>query len=469
MASDIKIVYNGTNYCLSGISKVSYAGGGVIGATPTSTPFELSNNDVTGDIWTPITPPHTITYHGTGPFTSERSRAYLGFDVKEEMMGIHVRATTHDNALILLRKLRIALTSGKAVLSVQPNGATNTVYWNILYGDIQEQPQFITENEGTGFVRATIRLILNARGAGAALETIINAASMINGPGGLGYNAKAFSTMSGDYVAIGQPCRLTLTGGDASGTGEKVLYLATIPTGRRAVYDSSTAINTTNTTGVVVGAPTAATSWWGYGSTENLLNLRITGRVITPSTNLEVRVVVYYADDVTGSIIYTSPWLGNTVSYTGTEARFYDFGGIEITEDMLRMEQVRVDIIPYARSTNGSAATGTWDYIEWFTYQTWCKATVDPGTFAHDGIRIGDTNVTSVNNYCAKTPILCTYLAGTTAESAAYGTIRGTAPKAFAGYDLYCSWTSAGKHDKTDSITVTAQQSPQYATLRGGG
>lgn len=464
MALNVRIVSGSTNYYLSGTSNASYAGTGTPWTAQATTPYELARNDVTGDVWAPTPPQQSNIYSGIQPFRNGQSLAYQSYPNKTELIGIQARGTTHDNAVALLRQLRNVLVSGIAVLAVQPNGATNTVFWEIISGSIQETSGFCMAAEGAGFIRATITLVLAPWGTGSAMQTIINAATFTNngaddGFGGAG-NFVAFTDPTGDSATRGQPCSITMSGGDIALGGVKTIYLATAQGLAHAVIGE--VVNTTSTTGVAAGSMSASFF-------QRARRYRVVVRVTTANALLQLRHVV---STTNSPAVSTGPW----VTVGAGAARYIDLGGFVLDEALhtLMIAEMggAVSMVASieARSTTGAAATGTVEYGEVIVADTWCKV-ITRGLLDDSAVVIASgTDVTL--------PTRAKVLPGQIAIArAAIGPkayrssalLYGTMPVACTSRWLYCAWDDDGVHDSADQITITVKNVAQYATLAGAG
>jgi hypothetical protein len=151
MAINIWLISGGANYHLAGGSALQtpYSGSGTPWTAQTTSPYELSLNDATGNIWVPLAAPAQAIYGGGPPFRIGQSLVTKSWANVTETVGVQLRATTHNNAVFLLRQLRqilnTALYSVPCVLAVQPDGSTNIAYYEIYNADIQELPNYVYE------------------------------------------------------------------------------------------------------------------------------------------------------------------------------------------------------------------------------------------------------------------------------------------------------------------------------------
>src|SRR5688572_15972341 len=104
--------------------------------TQATSPFKISMNDATGGMYTPTAAAPVDIYSGGPPFRVGSDLAFRSYENVSETIGVQAYATTHDNAVALMRLLKrtlsAALASGPPVLVYQPDGASQAIQFQIL-------------------------------------------------------------------------------------------------------------------------------------------------------------------------------------------------------------------------------------------------------------------------------------------------------------------------------------------------
>lgn len=470
MADTITIVSLGTTIHLAG-SGQAYDGIGTPWTAQSTSPYEIAANDVTGQRWTLQAAKAQAVYGGGTAFRYGQALRYIGYENVVETIPIQMRGTTNANAVALLEQLRrhlnTTLYSGPCYLAVDLDALSNTVFADIYHADVQETPHFLNDERGLGIIRAVITWTRTPFFTPATKTTIFNATTFSNTLGSGTPNNQSLGTIVGDLRYIGQPMRVYLTGGGLSSVNSvyRKIFMAVNAELTKAI--TSDAISTTSTTGVDV-------------TTENILintnagvKIRVLARVASITSNLELRIRVYHTGEVP---IYTSRWIGR--SSCGNSANsFLDFGGFQLPWGVKQynasLPGSAIHIAVSARSTNGSTATGTLDFLEVVSYYTYC--TLEYDTQGLTRLVTGSTKAFStveieagsgmVRTMAPPLALWVSTLDGQIQESLI---LRGQAPKAIQGAKLYLSWVAGTNgHDTADSISVTAEYAPLYHTLRG--
>jgi hypothetical protein len=152
MASSVYLVDNTaypttSNLYLSG-SGTPYNGSGTPWTAAGTSPYTLSANDATGGIWTPQAPPRADILSGGPPFALGSAPVYRGYGNVECEIGVQMYATSDNNVVDLLDRLRRVLSAGMAVpdaeLVITPNSATNAVRYLVVGGTVQESAAYLT-------------------------------------------------------------------------------------------------------------------------------------------------------------------------------------------------------------------------------------------------------------------------------------------------------------------------------------
>jgi len=468
MASNILLISGGTNYYISGgsASQTVYAGSGTPWTAQTTTPYEIGMNQTVGATWTPLAAVRQEVYGGGPPFRDGQTILYDSYGNVTESVTIQCRATTHDNAMTLLRQLRqilnTALYSTPCTLAVQPNNATNTVYYDIYGADVQEDARFINEEAGVGslsLVRAVVTWRRSPMGGASSLATLINAATFTNVGTGANNNTQTLGTLTGDLVYEGQPLNIRFNN-PSSIVAPDYIYLATVES---RVYSSvAQAVTTSSTTGQVYSSSPSAVTLTSM-LTGAALKMRVIGRLssLTNPSRGEMRVTVVTTD-------IASAWVP---VYNSTSAQIIDFGTIDITGLKTPLAStLTAAVSAYLRSNDGNSTSATLDYLETIIYYDMARIESAGLTAARHTQVIGANQAVSGGPWLpAAPPKTQQVITASFIPTDTYFT-RGTFPRAYSGASLYVNWTGAGYiHDKTDTSAITVTHAPLYRTLRGGG
>jgi hypothetical protein len=464
MAINTRLISNGVNYYMAGggTSQVPYAGSGTPWTAQSTTPYELSLNEATGPSYTPAPAPSVPILGGGPPFRLGRSLIAKSYDVVTELVGVQLRATSHDNAVALLRQLRQVLNttqfSSPCILAVQPDGATNAAYFEILYADVPEKPDYIWEtSSGACLFRAVITWTRTI-GSSGALTTLISAATINNRSSGSPDNIESLGTPVGDLIYEGQPLNLLL---DPSATVNRV-YLAT-------VYERiNTSVTDTDTTTTVTNFSGAAATITNARNRAGL-KLRILARFDTITNPSKIRVSASILDATGGYTIKNLPQ--QSLPSTGSVSGLVDFGYVDVST--LRSTQsatlgIIVSIV--LSSSDGTSVTARLDYVETLLYYTF--ATIpDANIGGTDAIYIEQTNDYNVNSVITPNTRPRIYRTSPTNWKGAL-TYRGQLPRAISGASLYLGWMTTTSltndtHTTTNTMTTTATHLPLFHSLRG--
>lgn len=464
MAVNTRLISGGISYYLGGggASQIPYAGSATPWTVQTTTPFELSLNDATSPIYTPAPAPSMPILGGGPPFRPGRSLITKSYDTVTESVGIQLRATTLDNAIALLRLLRqvlnTALFDSPCILAVQPDGATNAAYFEILYADVPELPDYLWEtSSGACLFRATITWVRTIGSAGA-LTTLINAVTINNRSSGSPDDVESLGTPVGDLIYEGQPLNLLL---DPSATVNR-LYLATV---YERVNTSVTNSQTTTTVTNFTGAAATVTN----ARNRSGLKLRIMARFDTITNPSKVRLTASILDATGGYTIKTLPQ--QSLPSTGSVSALMDFGYVDVST-MRSTQSATLGIIVsiVLASSDGTSVTVRLDYVETLLYYTF--ATIpDANIGGTDAIYIEQTNDYNVNSVVTPNTRPRIYRTSPTnwKGSIAY---RGLLPRAISGASLYLGWMTTTSltndtHTTTHTMTTTASHLALYHSLRG--
>lgn len=457
----------GTIY-LSGTAG-EYTGSGTPWTSQSTTPYELSNNDVTGNIWTPQAAIAQTVYGGGPPFRMGQTLISKNWANVTETLGVQMRATSHNSAVELLRQLRQLLNqsiySRPAQLIVKPNGATSAVYFDIYQADVQElATHFYEGTSGHVLIRAAVTWTRSPFGSRLTSgETLINAGSFGNTGTGSPDNVVAYSAAAGELIYDGQPLNLDITFSSSAWQ----YCAATIQS-----MEYSTTGNTTYTTSSTTGATTAIATTFSADAATDIIALR--GRFLirftSPSSNIQVRITVIAEASGTLTSLYTSPWITPDAVST-----VVDFGGFPL--DSVRNTNITSANIAFSlgyRSTNGASASITLHNTQFLQYYTFCNVALT-GISAVSGTTFRLASFVERSLLPAQPfPYPTAFLLGS-GRAQNPMLIRGRAPVYIYGSSLYLMWydrsggTDDRVHTTTRTATVTVTGSPLYHTLRGAG
>jgi len=459
----IALISGGTTYYLSGgaATQTSYAGSGTPWTAESTTPYELSLNDTTGNIWVPQAAPAQTIWSGGPSFRLGRSPLYRSYDNITETVGIQLRATTKDNAIALLRQfiqaLNTALFSAPCVLSVQ--GGTNTAYYEIYSADAQENELYLREPDGV--FRATITWVRSPFGGVSSLTTLINGTSYGNGSGSA--NTVSLGALTGDLVYEGMPMNIRLV---PSAAGYDRCYVASVLSRTKSTVTSTvTGFTSTYPTG------SAFTATGSISVTSLVTNAALRFRVLVRFTTLTnpTKAQIWGHINYGGAVGQRDVPLPIVTLGSDTTAQLIDLGGYPL--DTLRnaiTTAPNVTVKLQVSSTDGTAVTLTLDYVETLLYYDFCSITGSRSASTDRMYLLGAQNLNGSAYLPSAIPgALITTNTDTVRN---LGVLRGTLPRAFSGASLYATTVTSGTnaHTASDTITVTAQLAPLYRTLRGG-
>jgi hypothetical protein len=466
-----RLISGGVTYYLAGGSplQVPYAGSLTPWTVQTTTPFELALNDVTGPSYTPAPAPTMPILGGGPPFRPGRSLIAKSYDNVTESVGIQLRATSHDNAcalLLLLRQvLNTALFDSPCILAVQPDGASNTTYFEILYADVPESASYIAEiTPGACMFRAVITWVRSIGSAGA-LTTLINGVTMRNRSSSSPDDVESLGTPVGDLVYEGQPLNIEIA--PLSTLIMNRLYIATV---YERINTSFAESKTTTTSTAYTPADVTVTN-----ARNRQLKCRLLARFDTFTAPSKIRLQAIVRSEAGLEVIMTSPVLA--LPYSAATSTLLDFGYFDVHPvRSFASSAVVLDVIFLLSSSDGTSVTARLDYAETLLYYTFATTTGSVAVSLGTSIALEGANNYNVNSVWTPSPVPRAYQitsspAGDWSERIAY---RGTLPRAFSGASLYAAWLSSGgvadnyEHNTTTQATVTATHLPLFHTLRGG-
>jgi hypothetical protein len=373
-----------------------------------------------------------------------------------ETVGIQLRATSHDNAVFLLRYLRQVLSRAvfdvPCMLVVQPDGATNNVYYQIYHADVQETPDYLKEARSGAYIfRAAITWTRSPFGSTTGTGLIaINAGSFANLGTGSPDNVEAFASLAGDLIYEGQPTNISVDPAAAA-----VICLASV---HNRTYSTTESGNktTSSTTGATATMNTPAVD---IVASNNALRGRCLMRLTNSTTsNSQLRVEMRVTSS--GALLFAGPWCTPTSGI----ATVVDCGGVPL--DAIRSASGALSTIQLSigyRSTNGASTTVGLASNDWLLYYDFCRvdATIAVGTRLDLNCLPG---VGDRPNISSGVPVALVTSGGTLIDR---GLCRGTAPHVRQGASLYVAWLQSGDvHSSADTASVTVRYGPQFYTLR---
>lgn len=475
MAINVWIIdADGVSIYLSGRGGQVYTGTDTPWTAQSTTPFKLANNDKTGNVWTPSAPPPIVIERGAPPFRVGADPVVRGYGNVDEPIGFQGYATTHDAMVGLLRLLRralgSALTSRPAILAVQPDGASQPAYFEILSAWVQEQADSTMGGEARSAAqlaagaRAVLRGVIQIRrtpfaGRLGGGETVINGVTVANtGTGGTANTASMGTSGSGDQTTAGGPLNVTVDSSGlpwASQTAD--LFLATVAsraytantTNLAGVSNTTTGVNVTTISGVNVA---------------NFLTTRgLTGRVMLRATGVNTHLEVQVRCALTnGDVFFVSPWV--RASGSGSVSVLLDMGRVPVPIYRLGLAGTpTLDIQVWVRSATGTNTAGTLGYVEWlacYTFGGVLSFTMPNQLYLESFVSRSGLPALPHPRPRAYTSSLRDVLAW-----------RGRPPIYLPGAALYAAWRTpaSNAHVTTEQAIITATHAPLYHTLRGNG
>jgi hypothetical protein len=442
----------------------AYPGTGTPWTSQNTSPYVLSMNSTSGPPWTPTAPDPALVLSGTPPFALGASLAFTGYANVTESIGMQVYGTAYGNCVDLLNLLRRVLSAGVTArpvrLTVQPNGSSNVLTFEVVSGKVQEDYRFLNDeaNVSPRIMRATLTLVLRPL-ASLGDTTLNNAASMNNSGISAPTNLLAFGTLQSDLVNEGAPMELDLT----FSTAATRIYLASALS-RDYV---TTPLAGTYTTSSTTGAVTALTGTTGVGSWASFRGAR--ARILVHAsvpTNGQFRAEILLSS-TSAQPIYTSPW----ISSTGGVAQLIDCGKFDMTayRSMHVFPSTASMLLRY-RSTDGLSASIVVTSAQFLYYYDF--AVVNP-TYSN-GISIprlvvGCYDYVTLSTASVLSPRAYSFVVGTNTAIDILD-LRGSAPRYYSGCSLFCAYLtgSTGLYTPANTTTATVYGMRQYHTLKGG-
>lgn len=473
----------GVDIYIASTTKNEYTGSGTPWTDPTTTPYRLAMNDKTGPRWTPTVAEDGIVFGGGLSLLDGTPPLYDQHGNVIETIPLQCYGSSFDNAMAVVRFLRGTLAAAlwvqPPILVVQPNGSTNQSNFEILSARLQETPDFINDEAGHGFVRATLTITRAPFASASSLTTLLNSVTYTNvGTGSnnntqsLGINALSATSTQGERVYQGQPLNITIT--PAASVVPARFWMASVLT---RVYTSVNVARTTTTSSNYYSAGSEAAVTLSASTYYNTL---ARGRMLarfTTFTQLDNARFEAFIYDSAKSAVGTLLWRSGQFAYTDNTTAataFIDFGWFDLSflrRRLLSTTAPQISVNVQLASDDGTSVTATLDYFEILEYYDFCRLDGNgrsPTNTAY--LAIEQTNSLNGQAQVPSRPPVA-YVSGTSNDQpTGPWTIRGQLPRGYAGASLYLSWLDgAYEHDKTETVTVLANMLPQYFTMRGSG
>lgn len=470
MASDVRLIISGTNYYFAYGKAAAWTGSGTPWTSQSTTPYELADNAVTGEAWTPTADAPTRAYAPALNGGGALAVSDVSYDVVTEQIPIQIRGSTPANRALAYRALKRALDTGlnrrAVVLAVEPNDPASTlspVYYEVLAGDVQplgrsmfgaEQQRATTD--GRQLLRATLTLV--RRPLGGCLqgtdspETAVNSVTLTNT---ITSNFTALTCTRGDLINAGQPMNVTIT--PISSATISRLYLATIVAGE----GDSTGFGSTALSGSYTSMGIATFS--GTNLATLLTQYPVTPRLFVRLSSIGATTTIKINLALAGGSTYHTIDFSDTSFASTATGRLIDCGdipipitpGIGITGN----PDLRVDV---QGAGSGNATVG---FVEVLFYYDFC---VIGGVDATSSIAFGLAEFPA-NDGRVMLPFeqaqAYTTTGGTQVRTPL--TIQGTPPRCRNGGYLWMYATTedqwAGVQNTAHTYTVVANQAPLYA------
>lgn len=454
MASDYRISGGGTTiYLVNSSGQPTSAGAATAAAT---TPWAIRYGD-----WQPRAAQPNTLFAGGLPIAQS-------YDVVEETIPLILVGGTADTLIARLQQLRIVaaswMVSAPAVLTAQPSGMSQPVYYEIYKAHVQERAPASSEGPGEGATTAWVDLTItrSAFGGRASTETLVNGVTYTNDGAS---NTSSLGSPAGDVAGVeGSPLNIAITANASNGLG--VAWLATVA--------SRNKVSIATATGTMTNPASPTTVFSGTSDANNALRttaglkLRVGIRLSTGTNVNKIQWGLYIGTAATGTAWAQTGWLLTPYS---ASAQWIDLGGFSL--DALRTPYNASLTLYYAlaaRSSDGTSCSATVDYLESLLYYDFCQvAATQLDVFSPAKLRL--TQAQNLNGTAWLPSAAAQAYQATSADIPSYpATIRGRPPRARNSALLWAAWASySGAHVKTDTVTVTAAHAPLYRTLRGNG
>jgi hypothetical protein len=445
---------NNDSIYLNGSANVSWTGSGTPWDTSATTPFEIANNDVTGERYVLRAPVHTPIQTGGAQFSPWLTTLATTIGNRTITIPLQARASTDANLTTLVSILRRYLfdMTHRLGLTLSVTYGSQTVLARVESGTFQETDRFWNDEDGRGAVRGVLTLECRI-GTASAGVTLGTATTITNAVA----NTSLMASLIGDWRYVGQPLELWMDGGDIGTTGTKLVYCAITNSAQRNSSSFAESLATSSTTGATATGTQTITLPLRRATT-----IRALCYITSPSSNLEVRAVIRY-DTSAGQAIYTGPWVAPGTSNMISDLGFVKPAYLDTGVSLLLQLQYR--------STTGGATSGSLIYLYLLDYFTFCTVTPPASTGSSENIFIASASP----GIDAASPNLFNSMphpGAATVESG--GVIRqhcavaGQYPVAIRGAGIWLAWVDGGVFSVNDTISLDSKYIPLYETIASG-
>jgi hypothetical protein len=439
---------------LNGAASVAWTGSGTPWDTSATTPFEIANNDVTGERYVLRAPVHTPIQSGGGAFSPWQKTLATTAGNRVIAIPLQARATTDANLSTLISVLRRYLfdMTHRDGLTLSVTYGSQTVLLRVESGTFQETDRFWNDEDSRGLVRGTLTLEcrIGTASAGVTLGTGTNITNAVA-------NTSLMSSLIGDWRYAGQPLELWLDGGDIGTTGTKVVYCAITKTTARNSSSFAESLITSSTSGatatgtVSIALPSARAT-----------SIRALCYITSPASNLEVRAVIRY-DTSAGQAVYTGPWVApgtsNIIVDLGFVRPAYTDTGVSL---LLQLQY---------RSTTGGATSGALVYLYLLDCFTFCAITPPASTGTNENLLIASASpgIDAISsNLFNPTPLPGFAVVEASSIIRQHCAVAGQYPVAIRGAGIWLAWIDGGVFDVSDVIDLDSKYIPLYETIAAG-
>lgn len=489
MASQTRLVSNGTSIYLANDANTPYSGTGSPWDTRATSPFQLSLNDVTGNVWTPAPAPGVSIYGGGPPLRNGRDLLVRSHDDVTESVGVQIRAapgngnTALDNAAALLRLLRRALNTtiygSPCILAFQPDGCTKPTYYTISEATVSESPAYVAESTTQSAILRVTVTWTRSIGFADAPETIANAQTVQNRSTSTPNNVLSTSITHGDLIHEGQPLNILIE--PINPAKISTLFIASI------LSRTNAAVNVSRTTTAIAPSSTSITTSVQATITPALywpVNIRVIGYFDTLTAPGKALARVGISDDSESTYQY-SPFVPitknadmGTVTSSIVDFGVFDPQPFRETSLVETDGDLKIRIEANLASVDGTSVTARLVGLDVLLYSTFATITFGYGSIFDENeekMRVEMFSPFNVANAAAVGAPLWTpspprvYTQATSPQTgiANTPTVRGSLPVGLAQRSLYLAWHGVLSYSTSDQATVTVKHLPLYHTLRG--
>lgn len=426
----------GTNIYFSHGRAKTWNGSGTPWTDPSTTPIGIGMADATGPRWIPQESVPNSVFAGQLPI----ARSYQSYpNVQEPPIPIHIRATTHDAAVAVLRMLKQELQSvsyrSPAVLVLQPDGATNAACSEIYSASFAINPLFTNDENGHELLRTTLTIERHPFFTNQSSTTSVFSSTSANNA-----SSHALPTPTGDLYYEGQPINYSITPSNFAASGMSKVYLASCKT------------------------PFTTTSQAGNRGTGTYA---IQVNDINPWVNdfrLRMRILQQYSAG-SGVVQLYVEGVGYSERITVNGASYVDLGDFPV--DVLRENDGSTQITVRMIVVSGSVTLANTTFVP---YYDWCTiAPTVPESYAGSELIVRSfrgTSPTSRPRLPLTAPQAYFNVSGVALVPAP---IIGTVPRIYPSSRLFIAFHRAnGTFNSSDTVSLSATTVPLFLSFRGG-